>query len=235
MYFKGMLDVHTKDLSVKCLLVAACGHLLCWLGGDLLLYFMPSGPLNVMGLFEYDKTVQMLEGVNPLQFTVSGIAGTVAMMLALTGYYQIYRFLKPVTPKAANVTLVGALLTCIPGAVMHFTCTSMLWHFVKAGATKEAHEIMLSFFFETAVTSAMCNIGVCFVAVPLFVAVLKGKTCLPKWACLVNTLPLTVVAAIPLAGMGAMNVGSAAMFFGLFFLMKKATLSDMKSQTDENA
>lgn len=208
-------------MNTKLLLVAAFGHLLCWLGGDLLLYFVPNGPLDVMGLFDYDKTVQMLEGVNPFQFTISGIAGTVAMMLALVGYYQIYLFLKPVSKKTATVTAVGTVLTCVAGAVMHFTCTSMLWYFVKSGATKEAHDLMLTFFFETAVTSAMCNIGVMLVAIPLFILVLKGKTCLPKWACVVNTLPLTLAAGIVFAGMGAMNLASATMFFGLYWLLRK--------------
>lgn len=212
----------TKELNLKLLLVGAIGHLLCWACGDLLLYFVPNGPLDTMKLFNYEETVRMLQGVNPLQFTISGVAGTIAMMLALVGYYQIYQFLKPVAKKASKVVLVGTLLTCVAGAVMHFTCTSMLWYFVKSGATKAAHDIMLSFFMETAATTAMCNIGVFMVSIPLLVTVAKGKTCLPKWAWLVNTLPMTLVAGVLLAGMGAMNVGSALMFFGLYFLIKKS-------------
>lgn len=208
-------------MNIKLFLIAAFGHLLCWAGGDLLLYFVPNGPLDTMQLFNYENTVQMLKGVNPIQFTISGIAGTIAMMLALLGYYQIYQFLKPVSKGAANVTLAGALLTTIPGAVMHFTCTSMLWYFVKSGATKEAHDIMLSFFMETSATTAMCNTGVFMVCIALLVTVAKGKTCLPKWACLVNTIPFTVVAGIAFAGMGAMNVASALMFLGLYFCVKK--------------
>lgn len=212
----------TKELNLKLLLVGAFGHLLCWAGGDLLLYFVPNGPLDTMKLFNYEETVRMLQCVNPLQFTISGVTGTVAMMLALVGYYQIYQFLKPVAKKASTVVLVGTLLTCVAGAVMHFTCTSMLWYFVKSGATKAAHDIMLSFFMETAATTAMCNIGVFMVSIPLLVTVAKGKTCLPKWAWLVNTLPLTLVAGVLLAGMGAMNVGSALMFFGLYYMIKKS-------------
>lgn len=211
----------TSAVNTKLFLVAALGHMLCWVGGDLLLYFVPNGPLDTMQLFSYERSAQMLEGANPMQFTVSGVAGTIAMMLALLGYYQIYQFLKPVAKGAANVTLAGALLTCIPGAVMHFTCTSMLWYFVRSGATKEAHDIMLSFFMETSATTLMCNTGVMMVCIALFTAVVRGKTCLPKWACLVNTIPLTVAAGILLAGMGAMNVGSALMFFGLYFCVKK--------------
>lgn len=210
-----------KALNTKFLLIAAFGHLLCWVGGDMLLYFIPNGPLDTMQLFNYEKTAEMLSGVNPVQFTISGIAGTVAMMLAFLGYYEIYNFLKPSSKGSANVTLIGALLTCIPGAVMHFTCTSMLWYFVKSGATKEAHDIMLSFFMETSVTSAMCNIGVFMVCIALFVAVVRRKTFLPKWACLINTIPFTLIAAIVFAGMGAMNVGSSLMFFGLYFVIRK--------------
>lgn len=210
-----------ENFNPKLLLVGGFGHLLCWLGGDMLLYFVPNGPLDTMKLFGYEATAQMLQGVNPFQFTISGVAGTVAMMLALVGYYQIYQFLKPVAQKASKVVLVGALLTCIPGAVMHFTCTSMLWYFVKSGATKAAHDIMLSFFMETAATTMMCNTGVFMVCIPLLITVAKGNTCFPKWAWIVNTIPLTFVAGILFAGMGAMNVASAMMFLGLFLLVRK--------------
>lgn len=215
-----------KNVNPKLLLFGAFGHLLCWLGGDLLLYFMPSGPLNVMGLFDYQTTAAMLEGASPLQFTLSGVFGVIAMMLIMPGYFQIANFLKPVSEKSARIVQVGTALTCVAGAVMHFTCTSMLWHFVKAGATDQAHSIMLSYFFETAATSAMCNIGVFMVCVTLFIAVFKQKTCFPKWACLINTIPFTLIAAVIFAGMGAMNVGSCLMFAGLYWVTKKYGVND---------
>ena len=65
------------------------------------------------------------------------------------------------------------------------------------------------------------SLGVFMVCVTLFIAVIRKKTCLPKWACLVNTIFFTMVAGIVFAGMGAMNVGSSLMFLGLFFLMRK--------------
>ena len=216
-----MNNTISNKVNIRLLLCGAFGHLLCWFGGDLLLYFMPSGPMDVMGLFDYKKTVTMLQGVSPLQFTLSGVFGVIAMMVIMPGYFQIANFLKVTAPKSARVVQLGTALTCVAGAVMHFTCTSMLWHFVKAGATEQAHEIMLSFFFETAATSAMCNVGVFMVFISLFIAVFKKKTCFPKWACLVNTMFFTLVAGIVFAGMGAMNVGSSLMFFGLYFLMKR--------------
>lgn len=215
------MKCESEKVNPKLLLCGAFGHLLCWFGGDLLLYFLPNGRLDVMGLFNYEKTVTMLQGASSMQFTISGILGVIAMMVIMPGYFQIANILKPASMKSAKVVQVGTAFTCVAGAVMHFTCTSMLWHFVKAGATKQAHEIMLSYFLETSVTSAMCNIGVFMVCVTLFITVIKKKTCLPKWACLVNTISFTMVAGIVLAGMGAMNVGSSLMFLGLYYLMKK--------------
>lgn len=213
--------MRVSSMNPKLLLFGAVGHLLCWLGGDMMLYFVPNGPLDTTGLFDYTKTAEMLKGANPLQFTISGIVGTVAMMLVLVAYYQIYLFLKPNSKVLSKLTLVGALLTCVPGAVMHFTTTTMLWYFVKSGATKEAHDVMISFFYETMVTTSMCYVGVLMVCVSLFIAVVRGKTCLPKWCCLINSLPLTIVVGILLAGMGAMNVASALMFLGLFICIQK--------------
>lgn len=83
----------------------------------------------------------------------------------------------------SKVTLVGTLFTCVAGAIMHFSCTTMLRYFVKSGATKEAHDIMILFFIETMVTTALCNIGMFMVCISLFVAIIKGKTCLPKRYC----------------------------------------------------
>lgn len=210
-----------SSIDPKLLLFGGFGHLLCWLGGDLVLYFVPNGPLDTLQLFDYDKTAEMLVLANPTQFTISGIVGTIAMMLVLVGYYQIYLLLKPNAKVLSKVTLVGTLFTCVAGAIMHFTCTTMLWYFVKSGATKEAHDIMISFFTETMVTTALCIIGVFMVCVSLFIAVIKGKTCLPRWGCVVNTIPLTLVAGILFAGMGAMNLGSALMFLGLFICVRK--------------
>ena len=209
------------NIKQKLLLFGAIGHLICWLGGDLLLCFMPSGPLNVMGLFDYDKTVEMLQGVSPIQFTISGVFGVIAMMVVMPGYFQIANIIKPISKKLYNLILVAIAFICVSGAIMHFTCTSMLWHFVKAGATKSAHEIMISYFFETCVTSFLCNIGVMIVSITLFIMVFMKKTIFPKWACLINTLIFTIIASIIFAGMGAMNVGSCLMFFGLYFMVKK--------------
>lgn len=210
-----------KAIDRKGLLLGALGHLLCWLGGDLMLYFLPAGQLNVMGLFDYQQSAAMLAGTNPLQLTLSGVFGVIAMMLVMPGYGQLVALVAPAGEKYVRIMRVGTALTCVAGAVMHFTCTSMLWHFVMMGATEQAHSTMLTYFFQTGATSAMCNIGVLTVCITLLVAVRGGKTCLPRKLWWINTLIFTLAAGIVFAGMGAMNVGSCLMFLGLFFATEK--------------
>ena len=202
------------------LLLAAIGHLVCW-SGDLLLYFIPNGPLDTARVFNYADAVSMLQGTNSFQFTLSGIVGVLAMMMVIGGYYQLYLMQKPKAKIASVVTLVGTLLTCIAGAVMHYSATSMFWYFVESGLSEQAYSVMYAYFMETMPISVMCNLGVLLVCVSLFISVLREKTVLPRWACIINTIPLTMLASIPFSGMGAMNVGSSLMFLGLYFLTRK--------------
>ena len=58
-----------------------------------------------------------------------------------------------------------------------------------------------------------------FFDVPLFIMVITGKTSLPQWACVINTLPLMIVllpTKLPAKG----NIAGAFMFLGLFFILR---------------
>ena len=56
-----MGNTQKSIINRKFFLIAAFGHLLCWIGGDLLLFFQPNGFLDVQGLFDYEKTVLMYD------------------------------------------------------------------------------------------------------------------------------------------------------------------------------
>lgn len=214
------MDTKKLCFNPNWLLLAAIGHLVCW-SGDLLLYFIPNGPLDTARVFNYADAVSMLQGTNSFQFTMSGILGVVAMMMVIGGYYQLYLMQKAKAKISAIITLVGTLLTCIAGAVMHYSATSMFWYFVESGLSEQAYSVMFAYFMETMPISVMCNLGVLLVCVSLFISVIREKTALPRWACIINTIPLTMLASIPFSGMGAMNVGSSLMFLGLYFLTRK--------------
>ena len=64
----------------------------------------------------------------------------------------------------------------------------------------------------------VCYLGFLIFGTAFFAAVVSGITPLPRWACLLNILPL-MLALLPLRIGGAGNWAGAIMFLGLFFLL----------------
>ena len=86
------------------------------------------------------------------------------------------------------------------------------------GRTESARAAIVEFFKKTSVTMYVCYLGLLLFAVTFLIAVLTGMTALPRWACLLNTVPLfLLLAPFHIAGTG--NLANAVMFAGLFFLI----------------
>jgi uncharacterized protein (DUF983 family) len=90
---------------------------------------------------------------------------------------------------------------------------------VRLGRTDEAREVALEFQMKTIATMVVGYLGLASFVITLFVMVITGKTSLPQWACVINTLPLMIVllpTKLPAKG----NIAGAFMFLGLFFIMR---------------
>lgn len=75
---------------------------------------------------------------------------------------------------------------------------------------------MLCFFKRTA-AAALAYVGLLVFALTLFILVVSGKTDLPRWTCVFNTLPFFILLAptkIPAKG----NIANALMFLELAVL-----------------
>lgn len=204
------------------LLLAACGNLLCWVG-DVLLSVFP-GQETVGGL-----TVSPAWADAPRwRFSLSAVLGAIAMMAVLCGFYAVCQLLKPKTPKAAAVFLTGGLLGCVPGAVFHMQCTATAWIYARMGGTEEAGEIAMEFFLQHGPLMVLCTVGIIMACTVLFVCVVCGKTCLPRWAAVFNILIIMTalsclkpIVTIP----GTMNLGGMGMFLGIYFCLKRKDVS----------
>ena len=76
----------------------------------------------------------------------------------------------------------------------------------------------MEFQAKTIITMITGYLGLAVFVVTLFIMVAAGKTTLPQWACVLNTLPVMLIllfTKIPAKG----NISGAIMFFGLFFLL----------------
>ena len=90
--------------------------------------------------------------------------------------------------------------------------------YVRLGRTDDARQAVLEFQSKTIVTMITGYLGLAVFLITLFVMAVTGETSLPRWACVLNTLPVMAVlmlTKLPAKG----NIAGAVMFLGLFFLL----------------
>jgi hypothetical protein len=199
---------------MKTALITACiGHIICALTDSMLAY-------TSEGRFDLKKDTADTERMRKLfakmplkQIELSMLIGVLALFMAGFGYIGISRWAEPFSYISGKIMYISGLFFIVPIAAHHVLCGAVEWFYIKLGRTDEALESVLCFFRRTA-AAAIAYIGLLVFAVTLFVLVVSGKTGLPEWACVFNTLTfflILVPSKIPAKG----NIANAAMFLGL--------------------
>ncbi len=198
-------------------LIAIIGHILCGVC-DCLLTYVPGGKFGAEQLSDNDKlkaTFSRMPLKNPL---LSMLLGVLAMLMFSAGYYGIYLWLKEYSVTLAVIVLISSAVFIIPGVAHHVFCGAAEWFYIKMGMTEEARQTIIKFFKDTSSTMIVCYLGMAVFAVTLFIAVVTGKTDLPRWACIFNSA-LLYIPLFPLRIGGTGNWVGAIMFLGLFALI----------------
>ncbi len=198
-------------------LIAIIGHILCGVC-DCLLTYVPGGKFGAEQFSANDKltaTFSRMPLKNPL---LSMLLGVLAMLMFSAGYYGIYLWLKEYSVTLAVIVLISSAVFIIPGVAHHVFCGAAEWFYIKMGMTEEARQTIIKFFKDTSSTMIVCYLGMAVFAVTLFIAVVTGKTDLPRWACIFNSA-LLYIPLFPLRIGGTGNWVGAIMFLGLFALI----------------
>ena len=199
------------------LLGAVVGHLMCGVC-DCLLIYLPNGRFRFGDMKDNRKLSAAFQGLplrNPL---LSMLLGCLAMCLFVLGYLALCDWMRAFSGTCAALMRVGTTIVATFGMAHHVFCGVAEWLYVRLGRTQEALDIINEFFKKTSVTMIVCYLGFLLIGVTFFVAVVAGMTPLPRWACVVNILPL-MLALFPLRVGGAGNWAGVIMFVGLFFLL----------------
>jgi hypothetical protein len=200
------------------LLLAAIGHILCG-ACDCLLGYSPSGRLDLKGaLKDADQMREMFKDM-PLQWPfISMMLGVYAITMFGFGYLELSRWMEQYSHTASIVMYISATIFLIFIVVHHIICGVVEWFYMKFRRTDEARTIVLEFQMKTIATMVIGYLGLATFVITLFIMVVSGKTTLPQWACVFNTLPLMVVLTptkLPAKG----NIAGAMMYIALFALI----------------
>jgi sterol desaturase/sphingolipid hydroxylase (fatty acid hydroxylase superfamily) len=144
--------------------------------------------------------------------------GVYAIAIFGFGYLELSKWMEQYSTAASTVMYISAVIFLLLIVVHHVICGLVEWFYIKLGRTEEARNVVLEFQTKTITTMVIGYLGLAVFVVALFLMVVSGKTSLPQWACIFNTLPFMVVLTptkLPAKG----NMAGAMMFIGLLILI----------------
>lgn len=195
------------------LIIACIGHIICGVT-DCMLAYTPDGRFDFKKDTADPERMKKLFAKMPLkQIKLAMLIGVLALFMAGFGYIGLSRYAEQFSGVSGTVMYISALFFIVPIAAHHVLCGAVEWFYIKLGRTNEALETVLCFFKRT-IAAALAYVGLFVFAVTFFILVVSGKTDLPRWVCIFNTLTFFLALAptkIPAKG----NIANAAMFLGL--------------------
>lgn len=200
------------------LLIAFIGHVLCGIC-DCLLSYSPNGRLDLKGALKSPEKMREVFKDYPIRWSLLSIMlGVYAITAFGFGYLALSRWMEQYSDTASAVMYISAVVFLISIVVHHIICGLVEWLYVRLGRTDEARDAALEFQKKTIATMVVGYLGLAAFVFTLFIMVITGKTSLPQWACVLNTLPLMIVllpTKLPAKG----NIAGALMFLGLFIII----------------
>ena len=200
------------------LLLACAGHVLCGIC-DCLLGYSPRGRLDLKSALKDPEKMRTTFEDMPLNWPlISILLGVYAITAFGFGYLGLSRWMEDYSKTASVIMYISAVVFLISIVVHHIICGLVEWLYVRMGRTDEAREAALEFQKKTIATMVVGYLGLAVFVITLFVMVVTGRTTLPVWACIFNTLPLMLllsVTKLPAKG----NIAGAIMYLGLFVLL----------------
>lgn len=198
------------------LLIACLGHFICGIT-DCMLAYTKNGRFDFKYINDNEKMQKIFSAMPLKQLEAAMLLGVFALFMASFGYIGISNMIAESFPVIGRIMLIASVFFMVLISAHHVLCGAVEWFYVKLGMTDEALESVIHFFRSTAL-AAIAYAGLLVFAVLFLIFVLTGKTDLPRWACIFNTLPAFLIMAptkIPAKG----NIANAFMFLGLFFFM----------------
>lgn len=200
------------------LLLSFFGHVLCGVC-DCLLSYSSKGRLDLTGVLKDPEKMRTEFADLPLSWPLlSVLLGVYAITAFAFGYLGLSRWMEQFSGTASRIMYVSAVVFLISIVVHHIICGLVEWLYIRMGRTDEAREAALDFQVKTIATMITGYLGLAVFLVTLFIMVASGRTDLPWWACVLNTLPVMLILAftkLPAKG----NIAGAVMYLGLFLLM----------------
>lgn len=197
------------------LIIAGIGHLICGIT-DCMLAYTKDGRFEFSDIKDNAKMQKTFSAMPLKQVVLAMLIGVFALFMASFGYIEISRWISEAAPVIGRIMFIASMFFIVLISAHHVLCGAVEWFYVKLGRTDKALKAVTDFFKST-IIAAIAYVGLLVFAVLFFIFVVTGKTDLPRWACVFNTLPAFLILA-PTKAPAKGNIANAFMFLGLAFL-----------------
>ena len=198
------------------LIIALIGHIICGVT-DCMLAYTKDGRFEFSDVKDNKKMQKVFSSMSLKQMELAMLVGVFALFMASFGYIEISDWIAESSPVIGQIMRIAAMFFIVLISAHHVLCGAVEWFYVKLGMTDEALKNVIDFFKRTSI-AAIAYVGLLVFDILLFVLVVTGKTDLPGWACVFNTIPAFLLLAptkVPAKG----NIANAFMFLGLVFMI----------------
>jgi hypothetical protein len=220
----------------KLYVVAILGAVICFIGDNLLGYFIPSSDFGSK-LLCINFSLAWADA-DPIRFVIAGLCGVVSLLMMFAGFYGIYSRIKT-DKRISRIFLFASFVFVSVGTLYHnvFAIAAYIYNKLVQSGFDNAQTLTMEVFNNFIFVGSLAALGYAVMVVVIFIEAIRGKLYPSKWMCVLNPFLIMIVCillskALPqtafvngVFGLGQQSIGLFILFLTLYLTSKKTTTS----------
>lgn len=212
----------------KLYLVAIVGAIICFVGDNLLGYFVPSADFGNKLLcinFSYDWA-----NVNPIRFVIAGLCGVVSLLMMFSGFYGIYIRIKK-DRLLSKIYLLASFVFVSVGTMYHnvFAIAAYIYNRLVNSGINNAESLTLDVFNTFILVGSLAALGYAVMVAVMLLEAIRGNVYPYKWMSIINPAFFMIICILlskilpqtafvnGVFDLGQQSVGLLIVFLTLYF------------------
>lgn len=216
----------------KLYVVAIIGAIICFIGDNLLGYFVPTSDFGnkLMCInFSYEWA-----DADPIRFVMAGLCGVVALLMMFAGFYGIYSRIKD-DRLIAKAFIFASFVFVSVGTLYHnvFAVAAYIYNKLIQNGFGNAQAFTMDVFNTFILVGLLAAVGYAVMVIIIFIESIRGKVFPFKWMCVMNPFLIMVVCILlskvlpqtafvnGVFGLGQQSIGLLILFVTLYLTCRE--------------
>ena len=222
----------------KLYVVAIIGSIICFIGDNLLGYFLPSPDFGSKLLcisFSHEWA-----NADPIRFVMAGLCGVVSLLMMFAGFYGIYTRIKG-DKLISRIFLLASFVFVSVGTLYHnvFAITAYIYNRLIQSGFDNAQTFTMDVFNKFIYVGSLAVLGYAVMVVIFFAESVRGKIYPSIWMCVLNPFLIMMVCILlskvlpqtalvnGVFGLGQQSIGFFIIFVTLYLTVKRSNRFDL--------